>query len=63
MIGLGLGRRIIASKSAPAGTIGYTVSSCSTWKSITIVLRFLRAASTAGMTSPRRRGEITKDKQ
>ena len=53
MIGDGLGRRIIASRSAPAGTIGYTVSSCSTWKSMTTVLRFFRAASTAGTTSAR----------
>ena len=32
---IGLGRRIIACRSAPAGTIGYTESSCSTWKSTT----------------------------
>ena len=31
------GRRIIASRSLPAGTIGYTLSSCSTRKSITTV--------------------------
>ena len=33
----GSGRRIIASRSAPAGTIGYTLSSCSTRKSMSTV--------------------------
>src|SRR5262249_4986919 len=36
-IGLGLGRRIMLCRSLPAGTIGKTESSCSTWKSITTV--------------------------
>src|SRR6185503_9148851 len=47
----GLGRRIIACRSAPAGTIGNTVSSCSTWNSITTPPRWLRAALTVGTTS------------
>src|SRR5205823_477121 len=39
-----LGRRIIWCRSAPAATIGYTVSSCSTWKSISTGPSWSRAA-------------------
>src|SRR5205085_2176967 len=49
----GDGRRIILCRSAPAGTIGYTESSCSTWKSMTAVRGCRRAESTAAATSPR----------
>src|SRR5437773_4703392 len=50
---IGDGRRIILCRSAPAGTIGYTESSCSTWKSISAARFRRRAASTAPATSPR----------
>src|SRR5436190_19901398 len=50
---IGDGRRIMRSRSAPAGTIGYTESSCSTWKSITAARFWRRADSTAPATSPR----------
>src|SRR5438874_12324772 len=50
---IGDGRRIILLRSAPAGTIGYTESSCSTWKSISAARFRRRAASTAPATSPR----------
>src|SRR5205823_14397202 len=50
---IGDGRRIILCRSAPAGTIGYTESSCSTWKSMTAARFSRRAASTAPITSPR----------
>src|SRR5437899_10287460 len=45
------GRRIISCSAAPAGTIGYTESSCSTRKSISTVCSDLRAASIVGTTS------------
>ena len=45
------GRRIIASRSAPAGTIGYTLSSCSTRKSISTVPSASRARVTTSATS------------
>src|SRR5690242_11300941 len=51
---IGDGRRIILWRSAPAGTIGYTESSCSTWKSISAARAWRRAASTAPATSLRR---------
>src|SRR6185436_11892040 len=47
---IGDGLRIILWRSAPAGTIGYTESSCSTWKSISAVRFRRRAASTAPWT-------------
>src|SRR2546428_12449028 len=50
---IGDGLRIILLRSAPAGTIGYTESSCSTWKSISAARFSRRAASTAPATSPR----------
>src|SRR5438093_4836485 len=50
---IGDGRRIILCRSAPAGTIGYTESSCSTWKSISAARLRRRAASTAPATSLR----------
>src|SRR5213595_904958 len=50
---IGFGLRIIACRSAPAGTIGYTVSSCSTRKSITAARLMRRAAATASATSLR----------
>src|SRR3954462_14224746 len=48
---IGDGLRIILWRSAPAGTIGYTESSCSTWKSISAARFRRRAASTAPATS------------
>src|SRR5262249_2056647 len=50
---IGDGLLIIRSRSAPAGTIGYTESSCSTWKSITAARFWRRADSTAPATSAR----------
>src|SRR5262245_1229034 len=50
---IGDGLLIILSRSAPAGTIGYTESSCSTWKSITAARFWRRADSTAPATSAR----------
>src|SRR3989441_8223473 len=50
---IGDGLRIILCRSAPAGTIGYTVSSCSTLKSITAARLRRRAAETASATSLR----------
>src|SRR4030095_6076906 len=49
----GDGGRIILCRSAPAGTIGYTESSCSTLKSITAVRDSRRAVVTASTTSDR----------
>src|SRR5690606_35922714 len=49
----GDGRRIILCRSAPAGTIGNTESSCSTRKSMRTAPWCLRAASTVGTTSLR----------
>src|SRR6476469_7909320 len=49
----GEGRRIILCRSAPAGTIGYTESSCSTRKSMTDTCACRRAAVTAPTTSAR----------
>src|SRR2546425_9715235 len=51
---IGEGRRIILCRSAPAGTIGYTESSCSTWKSMSAARPDCRAVCTASATSPRR---------
>ena len=48
----GCGRRIIASRSAPAGTIGYTLSSCSTRKSMSDRAS-ARARCTTSSTSAR----------
>src|SRR5882724_9646448 len=50
---IGDGLRIILCRSAPAGTIGYTESSCSTWKSINAARFRRRAASTAPSASAR----------
>src|SRR5947207_2699117 len=50
---IGDGRRIILCRSAPAGTIGYTESSCSTLKSMSAARPQRRAASTAPATWPR----------
>src|SRR5947207_8163280 len=50
---IGDGLRIILCRSAPAGTIGYTESSCSTLKSISAARPQRRAASTAPATWPR----------
>src|SRR6188508_2158999 len=50
---IGDGRRIILCRSAPAGTIGNTESSCSTWKSMTVARRERRASCTAAATSAR----------
>src|SRR5262249_46871629 len=49
----GVGRRIMASRSAPAGTMGYTESSCSTRKSISAGPFWPRAMRIAGSTSER----------
>src|SRR5207245_2612389 len=48
------GRRIIACRSAPAGTMGYTDSSFSTRKSISAAAPEERTACTVGTTSSRR---------
>ena len=45
----------VVDEAPPAGTIGYTVSSCSTAKSINTVSRDRRAVCTAGTTSSRLR--------
>src|SRR4029077_5107384 len=48
-----LGRRIISCNDAPAATMGYTVSSCSTWKLMSTGPSCCRAACTEGTTCER----------
>jgi len=48
------GRRIISCREAPAGTIGYTESSCSTRKSINTDSLHSRAERMVEVTSPAR---------